>query len=304
VALSANVDVEIVLVREYIRGCEEIIIRGGERISELVGVSQAAQQIRPDMGGVRIVTNHAGYSDMPVVLGDQISFDHGEAGRADVTTATRVGIHVLLADLGVTARNPLFVMRAVRNLVVTATANRGRDFRAGSDGGVVLIGRVVCRGAVAALALDTGQTGIGVRIILADKSSRQPEPYGVARKTGTVCLAALGHEQRIGKRASVLRVQLSRVNALMAFGTSLRAGVIRRRTGNAEEGIALNVRQRGGSRRVRSTNILPRLCREAQPSQQLIIAGRPVPSDLYPVGDPLNPRYDGHSRHATFLRNA
>ena len=81
VALSADVDVRIVLVRERVGGGQKEIVCRRQRLPELVGVNDAGHRIRPGMLLVRVVAYNASDADVCVVCHGSRriqTFDQGE----------------------------------------------------------------------------------------------------------------------------------------------------------------------------------------------------------------------------------
>jgi len=106
----------------------------------------------------------------------------------------------------------------------------------------------------------------------------------MAGQAGSVGLAALTFEQRVGERPGVPRVVLFVMHALVTFGARLRTGILRGRPGDFEECVRLQIGEGGDAFQVWGAGGLPCLIRQTRFQIQLIISSRPVPRDIEAVG--------------------
>ena len=246
---------------------------------------------------MRVVADGAGDGDVVIVRerdGGILSVDQGEPGGTgmadaatpDVVGAGAHGLQHIRHDGGVFAGRPFLKRRRVGISgmagAMAATANGGGDFNARPHGRVILAGGVVRRRAVAVFALHPGEQRCGRR---AHEAGRQTVADGVARQAGGIGLSAQRHKRRADKGAGVRGVRLITTDAVMAGNADFGAGIFRSRAGDAEKRVAVKLGD--GNRAGQVGGLAQRHPGRSQAVaflEDLIIAGRPVPSELHAVG--------------------
>ncbi len=217
--------------------------------------------------------------------------------------ATSAGIdaasvtHVL--DYGeVTARFPFFVSRVIRTCV-TAAAHLPGDFLARALGQIHFVRRMSGSRAVTALALHPCKVRRGK---FGFEAGRQTKSNGVARQAGSVLL--LTNRLESLQRLRMAGTEFDGVNALVTFSACLGTGILRRRPGNFEECVALQIGDGRDAFQIRATSEQPILIRQSRLLIQLIVTRRPVPCDIDAVGGPRNSRHHRATGEAAGLSHA
>lgn len=269
-ALGAKVDVRIIFVREHIGRGQKEIIRRGQRLPELIGVSETRHHVGPDARLMRIMADNTGDADIRIVGqrgGDDVgrrAAQHRESNRARMTTSAgvdAVGRTHVSRNREVPAGFPFVVSRMVRPVVTTA-AHLSGDLLARTFCQIHFVRRVRGSRAVATFALHPSQSGICVHVILADKSGWQTKSDRVAGQARGVRLTALTGEQSVGERSRVARIGFVVVNTFVTFSACLRPGKLRGRPSDFEECVAVKIGDRGDAFQTGRTAGLP--CRITQ----------------------------------------
>lgn len=204
----------------------------------------------------------------------------------------------VLHHLGVQAGTPLPVGGGLR-ASMAPTANGGGDFNTRPDGDIVGIGGMVSGGPMAVLALNRGQERGGG---LADEPGGLAVAECVAGQAGRVFILV-----RVQQHLERLRVGgelVIRMHGAVALDTDLSAGVLGGGTKGFEKGIGAGERNGGSAGEVGARpDRLPGAI-QSRFLKQLVIAGRPVPSEGDGVAVLQDARHDRAAGHAAGLRNA
>ena len=184
--------------------------------------------------------------------------------------------------------------------IMTPPAQGSRHFNARYGGRIDRIGGVICGRAVAVLALNAGELR-GGRLV--GETGRQVVTHRVAGQAGTVGLASLSHEHRVGKSAEMGGMDDRVEDFRMALRAGCGSGVLGRWAGDSEEGVAGEagdgrLAEQAGSAHRLPTGVLKRALLE-----KLVGARRPVPRHAHPVGDAPHPGHDGRSGHSPGLKD-
>lgn len=124
----------------------------------------------------------------------------------------------------------------------------------------------------------------------------------MTRQTGRLGLPAQRPERRAAIGTGMRRLRHRSVNVQMTGNAYFGTRIVRRRTGDAEKGIAVKLGDGGRAGRIFGTaHCRPRRGRAVASLEKLIIARRPIPNDLNPVGHRLDGAHDWHPRHPARL---
>ena len=246
VALSADIDIGIVLTEQRAGGGDEVVVGGESRIEKLSRMTRVL---------VGVMARGADYGNVGISERQWFSFEEALAYRAGVASTTGIdliGRVEILDDARVCAGMPL----VVGGRMATA-ANGTGQLNSRPHSGVIGISGVIAGRTVAILALDTSELrGCG----RTDEAGGKPIAHGMTGQALRVFILFLIYQ--CGESLSVRGQEQIVVGLLMAFGAVLGTGVLRSWSLDLENRVTLGDSHRRSPGKIGwTTHGLPfRLC--------------------------------------------